>query len=41
MIIGTEKSFEAWKVKPIVINKWADLYNDTCIRLRREKLTFK
>ena len=36
IIIKVEKCFEAWKVKPININKWADLYNDTFIRLRRE-----
>ena len=36
IIINVKSSFEAWKVKPIVVNKWADLYNDTFIRLRRE-----
>lgn len=39
MIIKVENSFEAWKVKPMAINKWADLYNDTCIRLRRNKVS--
>lgn len=39
MIVSVEKTFEAWKVKPISVNKWAELYNDTYIRLRREKLT--
>ena len=38
MVIGTDKQFEAWKVKPIVINRWADFYNDTIIRMRREKI---
>lgn len=41
MIIGTNKPFEAWKVKPIVINRWADFYNDILIRLRRDKLELK
>lgn len=41
MIVSVEKTFEAWKVKPISVNKWADLYNDTCIRLRREKIDTK
>lgn len=41
MVIETNKQFEAWKIKPIVINKWADFYNDTLIRMRREKLDLK
>ena len=41
MIVATNQKFEAWKVKPIIINKWADLYNDCFIRLRREKLDLK
>lgn len=41
IIIKVKESFEAWKIKPIHVNKWADLYNDTLIRLRREKLDRK
>lgn len=39
--IKVESSFEAWKVKPMAILKWSDLYNDTLIRLRREKIERK
>lgn len=41
IIIKVETSFEAWKIKPIVINKWAELYNDTLIMMRRKKLNRK
>ena len=41
MIIGVKETFEAWKVKPIVVNKYADFYNDSLIRLWREKIDRK
>jgi hypothetical protein len=41
IIIKVKESFEAWKIKPIHINQWANFYNDTLIRLRREKLDKK
>ena len=41
MVINVGESFEAWKIKPIVINQWANLYNDTFIRMRREKVEKK
>ena len=41
IIIEVKNSFEAWKIKPIVINKWAELYNDTLIMMRRKKLNRK
>lgn len=41
LIVTVNEVFEAWKVKPIVINKWADLYNDTLIQARRKKINRK
>ena len=41
MIIGTDQPFEAWKVKPIVINKWADFYNDIDVQVRRKKISME
>lgn len=41
IVVKVENSFEAWKVKPIVVNKYADFYNDTFIRMRREKIEKK
>lgn len=41
MVIDVEKSFETWKIKPIVINQWANLYNDTLIQARRKKVEKK
>ena len=39
--VKVENGFEAWKVKPMAILKWSDLYNETLIRLRREKIERK
>lgn len=41
IVIGVEKFFEAWNMKPMSVNKYADFYNDTFIRMRREKIEKK
>lgn len=41
IVIKVENLFEAWKMKPMSVNKYADFYNDTFIRMRREKIERK
>lgn len=41
IIIEVKDVFEAWKMKPMSIQKWSNLYNDSLIRQRSKKINRK